>query len=82
MMGGLNSQRKYLTAAREMAQQLRVPAALTEDPSSVLNAHVKWLRITSNSSSKGSNALFWPLLTPALTHAHLPAPTQTHLKIK
>lgn len=53
------------------------------------SAICKWLEFSSqrpwlttacacNSSSKGPNALFWPLQAPALTHAHT-IHTETHM---
>ena len=50
----------------EMAQQLGLIAALAEDLSSLPSAHARWLTASSNSSSKGSSALFWPPSVPAL----------------
>jgi hypothetical protein len=37
---------------------VRTPAALEEDLSLVLRAHVRWLTIACNSSPRGFNTLF------------------------
>lgn len=45
---------------REMAQRLRVFAALAEDPGSVPSS--TWRLTTIYKRSEGSEALFWPAL--------------------
>jgi hypothetical protein len=44
-----------------MAQWLRVLAVHAEGPNSVPSIHTGQLTTAYNSSSRGSNALFWPL---------------------
>ena len=58
---------------REMAQGLRVYTSLEEESSAIPSIHVKRLTTAYNSSSRGSNALFW--LPQAL---HLNAHNQAH----
>jgi hypothetical protein len=55
-----------------MAQQLGSLAALAEDPSLGLFAHVRWLTITCHCSTKASDVLFEPLQAPGIicTHPH------------
>lgn len=57
-----------------MAEQLKMLAAHTNDPNSVLSIHIGWLTTTCNSSSRESSVLFWPLWTLSYTH------TSTHEK--
>jgi hypothetical protein len=47
-----------LNSGRKIAQQLRVLGAFAEDLGSISSTHI---RAVFNSSSRGSNALFWPL---------------------
>lgn len=62
--------RFYVTESRQShgaggtAQWLGIRAALSEDPSSVPNSHVRPFTTTSNSSSRQPNALFQPLWSP------------------
>lgn len=42
-----------------MAQWLRALPTISEDLSSVLGTHVKWLTAAYNSSSRESDFLFW-----------------------
>lgn len=42
-----------------MALQVRAPAALPEDPVSVLSTHIGLLTNACNSSSMESNVVFW-----------------------
>jgi hypothetical protein len=58
-----------------MAQKLKVLPALPGDPSLVPRTRVRWLT-TNYSSSKGSDALFWLLVTPTNTWYK---PTKTHM---
>lgn len=49
-------------------------AALPENPSSLPTTHLQWLKIAYNSTSRGSNALYCPLLSQtciAHTHKHI-----------
>ena len=57
----IGSIKKSVFRAGEMAQQLRAFTALAEDLSSIPSIQVRWLKTTCNSSSRGSDALFWPL---------------------
>ena len=43
----------------EMAQWLRVPAALTENLSLILSTHSGQLIVVGSFSSRGSNTFFW-----------------------
>lgn len=62
-----------LLRAREMVQHLRVPATLTEDPSSVPNTHGRPPTTSYRPSSEGFIALLWVMGTP--THK---CQTRTH----
>lgn len=50
----------------EMVQWLRA-LALGEDPGSLSSTHIRQLAATCNSGSRGSDALYWPLLAPEYT---------------
>lgn len=52
--------RQITQGAGEMTRQLRALAALAEDQSSVLSSYNWILTIAYNSSSRSSDALFWP----------------------
>lgn len=54
-----------------MARQLRVLAALVENPGSVSSIHVGQLITTCSSSYKESDALLWPPWAPALTYTYV-----------
>lgn len=62
---------KYYTKGRQMAQWSRALIALLEDTCSYPSTHVRQL---TTAASRGSNALFWPLLTPA-TQRHIQSST-------
>jgi hypothetical protein len=57
-----------------MAYWLGEPGALSQDPSSVLRTHIRWLMTTCNTSSKN----LIPLLASTCTHTHARAHTHTH----
>ena len=56
------------------AQWLRAHVVLAKDLSLVPNTHIRQLTATCKSSSKRSNALFWPLCAQGQTYTH----THTH----
>lgn len=55
---------KIFCGAVEMAQLLRILAALAEDPDSFPSTYMRWCSVTFNSSSRDSNGLFRPLWVP------------------
>lgn len=66
-----------------MVELLRVCIAIIKDPISVANIHVGWLTNTINSSSRGSDTLFWSYRVPEHTwqtciHIHTCTHTHTH----
>jgi hypothetical protein len=55
-----SSRRKtHIILARNLAQQVRAPLALLEDPGSSLSTHMA-AHNCLDSSSRGSDDLFWP----------------------
>jgi hypothetical protein len=50
--------------AGEMAQQVRALVAFPEDQCLITSTYIGYLTTSSNSSSGGSDALFWPLWGP------------------
>jgi hypothetical protein len=61
----------------EMAQKLRALVALAEDPNSVPSAHA-----ICNTTSRGSNALFWALQAPGTHTVHRKYEGATPIHIK
>ena len=59
--------------AEELAQWLRIPVALAEDPNTIPDTHIRQLLI--NSTSKGS--IQWPPWTPPWAHIHMCTHTYT-----
>lgn len=47
--------------AGAMAHPFKALAALAEDESVPPSTHIRWLRITCDSSSGGSDAFSWPM---------------------
>ena len=64
-----------LNGAVEMASWSRVHAAVAEDLVLAPCKHTGRLTTTSNLSSRGTDALFWPLKH---THTHTQTHTHTH----
>jgi hypothetical protein len=67
-----------------MAQQLRALTALSEDSGSTPSTYIiSWLTVISNSSSRGSDSLFLPLLILNIhsTQIHIQAKHLSILKI-
>lgn len=64
--------------AGKMTKPLRALAPVPEDPA----LNVRQYTIAPNSSSKGSNTLFWPPQTPIHTwHTHIDIDTDIHTHI-
>lgn len=60
-----------------MAQQLTVHTALAKDLNVIPSTHVQKLMTASNSSSEGSDILFWPPEVPTFSCTS-PIPTHRH----
>ena len=60
-----------------MSQWLRSLAALSEDHGSIPSAHIEAI-IVCNSSSRGSNTMFWHLQAPATHVVHRYAGTHPY----
>lgn len=56
--------------ARKTVQWLRVHATLAEDLSFIPSTFRGWLLTFCNSTSVGSDAIFWPLKAPALKYRY------------
>ena len=70
---------QFTVWAGEMDQWLRAQTALAHDWSSEPSIHVVWLTTVYNLCSRGSDALFWILMTPALTCAQTHTQIHTHI---
>jgi hypothetical protein len=74
--------KKLNTWAGELAKQLRMPAALSEDPGFLPSTHGP-LATVCNSSFRESNVLFWlPLTLGIHTHTHTRSKKEKYKKIK
>lgn len=69
----------FSALAGEMSKQLKVLASVLQDPSSLPNTHVGWLKTASHFSTGGSDSLFWLLqiLAPTSTSPYTDAHTDT-----
>lgn len=59
-----------------MAQSLRTPETLTENPNSDLSTQFRWFITGSTSSSSRYHTIFWPLPHPKSIQIH--TGTQAH----